>query len=156
MRGAQPSLIQLDRFERPLVHVPPSTKIASAFSSGSSTTSHAPRRDSAKMREEENRRQDEGAADEEAFQLFDLERADEHPAPRAGAGQRKLNQIQIQTLPFNQSHVSSPRTLLGFLDGEVDALAFPKQLEHRAPHGAAMKEMLQAGFITDESEALVD
>jgi hypothetical protein len=45
---------------------------------------------------------------------------------------------------------------LRFLDGEVDALAFPKQLEHRAPDGAAMEEMLQAGFITDEAEALVD
>jgi hypothetical protein len=65
--------------------------------------------------------------------------------------------LQIQAvLPFNQSDVSSPRTLLGFLDREIDALTFPKQLEHRAPHGAAMKEMLQAGFIANESKALVD
>jgi hypothetical protein len=59
-------------------------------------------------------------------------------------------------LSFNQSHISCPRALLGFLDGELDALAFPQQFEHRAPHGAAMEEMLEAGFITNESEALVD
>jgi hypothetical protein len=45
---------------------------------------------------------------------------------------------------------------LGFLNGEFDALAFPKQFEHRAPDGAAMKEVLEAGFITDEAKALVD
>jgi len=45
---------------------------------------------------------------------------------------------------------------LGFLDREFDALAFPKQLEHRAPYRTAMKKVLQAGFITDESKALVD
>jgi hypothetical protein len=88
-----------------------------------------------------------------------LERADEHPAPRAGAGQRK--QIQFQTsgfreLPFDETNVSSARTFLGFLDRELDTLAFPEQLEHRAAYRAAMKEMLQAGFITDETEALVD
>jgi hypothetical protein len=59
-------------------------------------------------------------------------------------------------LPFNKTHVSGARTFLGFLDRELDALAFPKQLEHRAPHGAAMKEVLEAGFITNESEAFVD
>jgi hypothetical protein len=57
---------------------------------------------------------------------------------------------------FNQSHVPSARTFLGFLDGEFDALAFPKQLEHRAPYGTAMKEVLQAGFIPNEPKALVD
>jgi hypothetical protein len=45
---------------------------------------------------------------------------------------------------------------LGFLDGEFDALAFPKQLEHRAPYGTAVKKVLQAGFISNESKALVD
>jgi hypothetical protein len=45
---------------------------------------------------------------------------------------------------------------LGFLDGEFDALAFPKQLEHRAPYRAAMKKVLQAGFITDEPKPFVD
>jgi hypothetical protein len=59
-------------------------------------------------------------------------------------------------LPFNQSNVSCPRTLLRFLDGKLDALAFPQQFEHRAPDGAAMKEMLETGFIPDESEPLVD
>jgi hypothetical protein len=89
-----------------------------------------------------------------------LERADEFPAPRAGAGKRKRKQFQTSNfrseLPFDETHVSSARTFLGFLDRELDALAFPEQLEHRATHRAAVKEMLQAGFITDEPEALVD
>lgn len=59
-------------------------------------------------------------------------------------------------LPFNQPHVSSSRALLGFLDGKLHALAFTKQFEHRAPDGAAMKEVLEAGFITNEAEALVN
>ena len=75
-----------------------------------------------------------------------------YPENWAGDGKRSYKTV----LPFNQSNVSCSRPLLGFLDGEVDALAFPKQLEHRAPYGTAMKEMLQAGLITDESEALVD
>jgi hypothetical protein len=45
---------------------------------------------------------------------------------------------------------------LGFLNGVFDPLAFPEQLEHRAANGAAVKEVLQAGFIADESKALVD
>jgi hypothetical protein len=64
--------------------------------------------------------------------------------------------FQIAELPFNQPHVSGPRTLLGLLDGELDPLAFPEQFEHRAANRAAMKEMLQAGFITNEPEAFVD
>jgi hypothetical protein len=59
-------------------------------------------------------------------------------------------------LSFNEAHVSSARTLLRFLDGKLDTLAFPKQLEHRATNRATVEEMLQAGFIADESEALVD
>jgi hypothetical protein len=59
-------------------------------------------------------------------------------------------------LPFNEPYVSGARTFLGFLDAELDALAFPQQLEHRAPDGAAMKEMLETGFIPYESEPLVD
>jgi hypothetical protein len=45
---------------------------------------------------------------------------------------------------------------LGFLDREIDPLAFPKQLEHRTAYRTAMKKMLQARFIPNESEALVD
>jgi hypothetical protein len=45
---------------------------------------------------------------------------------------------------------------LGFLNGEVDTLAFPKQLKHRTTYRTTVKEMLQAGFITNESEALID
>jgi hypothetical protein len=77
-------------------------------------------------------------------------------APRRGPEREAKSNAKPTKLPFNQPYVSSPRTFLGFLDGELDALAFPKQLEHRAPHGAAMKEMLQAGFIPDETKAFVD
>jgi hypothetical protein len=77
--------------------------------------------------------------------------------PRTSGGRKEEATTKSnQNLPFNKSNVSCTWTLLGFLDREVDTLAFPQQLEHRAPHGAAMKEMLEAGFITDESEALVD
>ena len=86
---------------------------------------------------------------------------DELPAPRARAGRRKRigfqnSDLSLQKLPFNQSHVSGARTFLRFLDRELDALAFPEQLEHRATHRAAVKEVLEAGFITNEPEALVD
>ena len=63
---------------------------------------------------------------------------------------------KLAGLPFNKTHVSGARTFLGFLDYELDALAFPQQFEHRAPDGTAMKEVLEAGFITDEPEAFVD
>jgi hypothetical protein len=66
----------------------------------------------------------------------------------------RFSRLQYST--FNKPHVSRTRALLGLLDGELHPLAFAKQLEHRAPNGAAMKEVLQAGFITNESEALVD
>jgi hypothetical protein len=61
-----------------------------------------------------------------------------------------------QRLPFDQSDVSRARPLLGFLDRELDTLALPKQLEHRSTYRTAVKEVLEAGFITDEAEALVD
>src|SRR5688572_4605852 len=75
-----------------------------------------------------------------------------YPENWAGDGKQSYKTV----LPFNQSNVSRARTFLGFLDRELDTLAFPQQLKHRAPHGAAMKEMLEAGFIADEAEALVD
>ena len=59
-------------------------------------------------------------------------------------------------LAFDQANFAGAGTLAGFLLRELDPLAFPKQLEHRAANRAAVKEMLQAGFITNESEALVD
>jgi hypothetical protein len=85
---------------------------------------------------------------------------DELPAPEPGPerGSEAISNFRFHSelLPFNQSNVSSARALLGFLDRELDALAFPKQLEHRASHRAAVEEMLQAGFIPYESKALVD
>jgi hypothetical protein len=85
-----------------------------------------------KARQDENRRHDQGALDDEAFQLF-LER-DELPAPKERGPERGSNYKFKSDLPFNKSNVSRSRTLLGFLDREVDTLAFPQQFEHRAPH----------------------
>jgi hypothetical protein len=62
----------------------------------------------------------------------------------------------LQLLSFNESHISSTRTLLRFLDRELDALAFSKQFKHGAANRGAMKEVLESGFIPDEPKALVD
>jgi hypothetical protein len=67
-----------------------------------------------------------------------------------------ISDCRSQKLTFDETHVSGARTLLGFLDREVDALAFSKQLEYRAPHGTAMKEVFESGFVANEPEALVD
>src|SRR5688500_14178515 len=148
MRRAQPSLYSSTASIGRSYIVPPSTTIASAFWSGSATTSHAPSRGNAKALIRKN-----GA--ERRAPRMRMRFNSTNSGPMSRGRKRKLNQL-LAELPFNQPHVSGPRSLLRFLDGELDALAFPKQLEHRAPHGAAMKEMLQAGFITDEAEALVD
>ena len=43
-----------------------------------------------------------------------------------------------------------------FFGREFDALTFAQQLEHRAAHRAAMEEVLDAAFVADEPESLVD
>jgi hypothetical protein len=57
---------------------------------------------------------------------------------------------------FDEPYVARARPLLGILRGELHTLAFAEQLEHCAPHRAAVEEMLDAAFVADESEALVD
>ena len=142
-------LVKLDRFHRPLVHRAAEHHHGVGFLQRIFDDEPRAKAREGKSAEQEKRRREEGAADEDAFQLDELR-------PHEPGPEKEAKSIRLARLPFNQPHVSSPRTLLRFLDGELDALALPKQLEHRAPNGAAMKEMLQAGFITDEAEALVD
>ena len=65
--------------------------------------------------------------------------------------------INVRAWPlFDQADVARPRPFLGFLVVEFDALPLAKQFEHRSTHRAAMEEVLEAGFIPDEPEPLVD
>ena len=59
-------------------------------------------------------------------------------------------------LTFNQTYVTSSRALGGLFVGEFDSLPLTKQFEHRASHRAAVKEVFDAGFITNESEPFID
>jgi len=59
-------------------------------------------------------------------------------------------------LAFDQADVARTWAFLRVFWGEFDTLAFAKQLEHRAPDGAAMEEVLDSAFVADEPEALVD
>ena len=60
------------------------------------------------------------------------------------------------SLAFNQSDVTCSRALAGLFVGEFDPLPLAEQLEHRASHRAAVKEVFDAGFITNESEPFID
>src|SRR5262245_38895667 len=57
---------------------------------------------------------------------------------------------------FDQPDVSGARALLGFFGRELHALALAQQLEHRAPYGAAVKEVFNPAFIADEPKSLVN
>jgi hypothetical protein len=57
---------------------------------------------------------------------------------------------------FDQTDVTGARPLRGFLGCEFDALAFSQQLEHRATDRTAVKEVLDAALVSDESETFVD
>ena len=69
-----------------------------------------------------------------------------------GAGRGRSNGKSA----LNQSNVTGPRSLGGFLSGEFDTLPLAEQFKHCVPHRASVKEVLDAGFITNESKALVD
>ena len=70
-----------------------------------------------------------------------------------GAGRGKVKwKVRAQI----QSNVTGPRSLGGFLSGEFDTLPLAEQFKHCVPHRASVKEVLDAGFITNESKALVD
>ena len=68
-----------------------------------------------------------------------------------GAGRTEMGR-----LAFDQANVAGARTLRGFFRSEFDALSFAEQLEYRASHGAAMEEVFDASFVSDEPEPLVD
>src|SRR5688500_4033923 len=161
MRGAHPSLYRSTASICRSYIVPPRTTMASAWSSGSWTTSHEPRprssnrpirQSSAAMSAPRRRKRFNCAREMTPCRRTSGPRR----AGRIGSKWISKSRSQIAELPLDEAHIPGARPFLGFLDREVDALAFPQQLEHRAPDGAAMKEMLEAGFIADEPEALVD
>src|SRR5262249_15992889 len=55
-----------------------------------------------------------------------------------------------------QPDVAGSRAFLRFFRRELHALAFAQQLEHCAADRAAVEEVLDAAFVADESEALVN
>src|SRR5262245_49539664 len=69
---------------------------------------------------------------------------------------RRPGDVKECVSAFDQSHFAGARSFAGFFRGEFNALAFAKQLEHRAAHRAAMKEVFDSSFVADESEPLVD
>lgn len=85
----------------------------------------------------------------------------EYPAPgtrgRSGSKVVQSNQAGRRGARLlNQADVASPRAFLRIFLGELDALPFTKQLEHRASHRTAVEEVLNAGLVPDEPEPLVD
>src|SRR5207245_1379170 len=59
-------------------------------------------------------------------------------------------------LSFDQADVAGARALLRIFRRELDALSFSKKLEHRAPHGAAVEEVLDSTLVADVPETLID
>jgi len=57
-------------------------------------------------------------------------------------------------LSFDQADVAGARALLRIFRRELDALSFSKKLEHRAPHGAAVEEVLDSTLVADETRNL--
>ena len=59
-------------------------------------------------------------------------------------------------LAVDESNVSGSGSLSGFFSLEFHPLSFTKQLENRFPNGTSMEEVLDAAFVADKPEALVD
>jgi len=59
-------------------------------------------------------------------------------------------------LAFEQAHVAGSGPFLRVFLGEFHALALAEQFENCLPHGTAVEEVFGAGFVADESKALVD
>ena len=57
---------------------------------------------------------------------------------------------------FDQANITCTRSFRRLLGLELHALSFAQQFEHSAADRAAVKEVLDASFITDEPEPLVD
>ena len=68
------------------------------------------------------------------------------PGSQAGAG----------GLAVEQTDFSRARTLGRFFNLELDALSFAQQFEHGSSNGGAMEEVLDAAFVANEPETLID
>ena len=64
--------------------------------------------------------------------------------------------VRGEASAFDQSDFSGARAFAGFLGRELHALTFPQQLEHGATDRTAVEEVLDAAFIPDETESLID
>ena len=60
------------------------------------------------------------------------------------------------TLTVDQTNIASARTLLGFLNGKIDPLAFTQELEDSAAHRAAVEEVFDTTLIADEPKPFVN
>ncbi len=69
-------------------------------------------------------------------------------APRHPSAERRL--------ALEQANFSGARALAGIFLGELDALAFTKQLEDGAADRAAMEKVLDSPFVANESKTLID
>ena len=65
-------------------------------------------------------------------------------------------QFAILNGSVDHSNVACARTFLRILWSEFNALALTEQLEHRLSHRTSMKKMLDAAFVADEPETLID
>src|ERR1700730_4848213 len=54
---------------------------------------------------------------------------------------------------FDEPNTPGARTRLRVLRSEFDARALAQKFEHRAPHRAAVEEMLDSAFVANEPEA---
>ena len=59
-------------------------------------------------------------------------------------------------LAVEQTDFSRARTLGRFFNLELDALSFAQQFEHGSSNGGAMEEVLDAAFVANEPETLID
>jgi hypothetical protein len=57
---------------------------------------------------------------------------------------------------FEQANFTGARSLGGVLDGELNALALTKQLEHGAADSRPVEKVLDAAFVPNKPETLVD
>jgi hypothetical protein len=95
---------------------------------------------------------------------------DEHPADRheeRGTERQRRGEEEKTTgqagrtgrdrmLTVDESNFSRARAFRRLFSRELDALTFAEQLEHCAADGRTMKKMLDAGFVSNEPEALVN
>src|SRR6266496_2397522 len=81
---------------------------------------------------------------------------DRREVPSAARGAPHRARKSGRASAFDQPDLARPWALAGFLRRELHALAFAQQLEHRAPDGAAVEEMLDSTFVPNEAVPLID